>query len=242
MKARPGILPWRVLCASAFLALLLVFSQYDRHARAQARLPVDLLLVLSIDCSYSVDKTEFDLQAQGTAWAFTHPDIKDAIQRGPYKRIAVSVVQWAGADKQHIAVPWRVVSTGEEADALAQEISSMPRVLAHGSTSIAGMLHFGRTMLLEAPFAPLRLTLDIAADGRNNTGGNMRPLRDAVVNEGITVNGLAILNEVPTLNYYFQREVIGGVGSFVIVAKNYDNFQQAIYRKLLREIIGPGIT
>ncbi|MGI9370999.1 MAG: DUF1194 domain-containing protein [Hyphomicrobiales bacterium] len=242
MQKRPTIRPWFALCASALILLIALLDQGERTARAQSRLPVDLLLVLSIDCSYSVDKMEFDLQAKGTAWAFTQPEVKDAIQRGPYKRIAVAVVQWAGADKQHVAVPWRVVASDADADALAQEIAYMPRFLAQGSTSIAGMMHYGRSMLLEAPFAPLRLTLDIAADGRNNTGGNMRPLRDALVNEGITVNGLAILNEVPTLNHYFQREIIGGVGSFVIVAKNYDNFQQAIYRKLLREIIGPGIT
>ena len=52
----------------------------------------------------------------------------------------------------------------------------------------------------------------------------------------MTVNGLAILNEVPDLSAYYAAEVIGGAGAFVEVARNYEDFAQALRRKLIREI------
>ena len=39
-------------------------------------------------------------------------------------------------------------------------------------------------------------------------------MRDRLVAEGITINGLTILNEWPTLDSYFENNVAGGVGLF----------------------------
>ena len=60
--------------------------------------------------------------------------------------------------------------------------------------------------------------------------------------DGITINGLTILNEWPTLDTYFESNVVGGTGHFVIPANDYEAYGEAIFRKLLREITGPGIT
>ncbi|MGI9482617.1 MAG: DUF1194 domain-containing protein [Hyphomicrobiales bacterium] len=211
-------------------------------ARAQERPSVDLALVLSIDCSYSVDSEEFALQTRGTAWALQQPDILKAIQSGRHKRIAIALVQWSGVANQTLALDWTLIESAEDAAAAAAKISSMPRYLAHGSTSINGMMKFAARVLGNAPVKASRQVIDISADGRNNAGGYTRPLRDALIAYGITLNGLAILNEIPTLKYYFQREVIGGLGSFVIAAESYEDFRIAIHRKLLREIIGPGVS
>ena len=63
-----------------------------------------------------------------------------------------------------------------------------------------------------------------------------------MVSQGITINALTILNEWPTLDSYFENNVVGGAGNFVMPANDYDDFAEAIYRKLLREITGPGIS
>ncbi len=42
---------------------------------AQSFRQVDLELILAVDCSYSVDTAEFDLQKIGLAEAFRHPAI-----------------------------------------------------------------------------------------------------------------------------------------------------------------------
>ena len=77
---------------------------------------------------------------------------------------------------------------------------------------------------------------DVSGDGRNNNGVKLRPVRDRIVADGITINGLVILNEDPTLDRYFESDVVGGVGSFVVRAEDYDDYVEAMRRKLLREI------
>lgn len=49
-------------------------------------------------------------------------------------------------------------------------------------------------------------------------------------------NGLPILTVEPDLDQYFRKNVIGGPGAFAISAKNYDQFAEAILRKLVTEI------
>src|SRR3954454_11157704 len=51
---------------------------------------------------------------------------------------------------------------------------------------------------------------------------------------GITINGLAIVNDAPYLEDYYRRNVVGGSGGFVMSASG-----KAIRRKLLREL-APG--
>ncbi len=89
---------------------------------------------------------------------------------------------------------------------------------------------------------PVRRVIDLSSDGRNNRGIRVTTARDEVVAEGITINALAILNEWPTLNYYFNQQVVGGPYHFTIVANDYSAYAEAIYRKLLKEITGPGIS
>ena len=60
--------------------------------------------------------------------------------------------------------------------------------------------------------------------------------------QGYTINGLTIRSEHPALDTYFEREVVGGRGHFVISVDNYDSFASAIARKLLHEITGPGVS
>ena len=67
-------------------------------------------------------------------------------------------------------------------------------------------------------------------------------MRDELVSQGVIINGLVIRNEWPTLDKYFEQEVVGGEGHFVVITESYDDYASAIYRKLLREITGPGVT
>ncbi len=201
-----------------------------------------MALVLAIDCSYSVDRSEFDLQREGLAGAFRHPAVLAAIRSGPNKRIAVSVLQWSQTDMQALAIPWRVLSDRASLDAFATELVAVPRQVLGGATSISAALVTSRNMLDELPYDTLRRTVDIVSDGINNRGGDPRPVRDALAASGITINGLAIRTEIFDLDMYFQRQIIAGPGSFVIPAEEYAYFAPAILRKLLREIRGPGLA
>ncbi len=216
---------------------ILLLSSYAVIAQQR----VDLNIVLAIDCSYSVDHEEFDLQVHGTAKAFTDQQIIEAITQGTHGKIAITVVQWAGEANQVVTVPWTVVASKVDAYKLAIAIKSQPRRISEGSTSMTAMLKKAGAMLLSAPNQSQRMVVDIASDGENNGGGRVRNARDAIVANGITINGLSILNEVSYLNFYFEQRVIGGKGAFVQIANTYADFSKAIRQKLLREILGGGI-
>jgi hypothetical protein len=56
------------------------------------------------------------------------------------------------------------------------------------------------------------------------------------VGRGVVINGLAIENEVADLADYYRGNVQSGPGSFVMAVKTYEDFGEAMRRKLLREI------
>jgi hypothetical protein len=221
--------------------LAALYLRYGTPARAQTA-DVDLALVLAIDCSFSVDTTEFRLQMQGLGQALRRKEIHDAIAQGTTGRIAVSVFQWSDDRSQLIVVPWTIIDGSASANALADKLETMPRKLAEGGTSISSAMRFAAAMLEAAPMRSERLVMDISSDGRNNIGISTDRVRNDIVNRGITINGLVIINEWPTLDRYFEQQVVGGPAHFVIVANDYPAYAEAIYRKLLREITGPGVS
>jgi len=83
-----------------------------------------------------------------------------------------------------------------------------------------------------------RRVIDISGDGSNNDGRDVGAARDDAVAAGITVNGLPIIEVEPGLEDYYRRNVIGGVGAFVVVARDIDAFANAVLRKLLVEVAG----
>lgn len=209
---------------------------------AQTSYPVDLELVLAIDCSYSVDTREFALQKTGLAEAFRHPAVVAAIQAGERGAIGVTVVQWSGAATQSTVVPWMLIADAASAADLAVRIESTRRMTQEGATSISAMVAYGIASIEANNLAGTRRVIDISADGRNNTGRKVRAVAPLAALSGVTVNGLAILNEVPTLGFYFERYVIAGAGAFAMEANDYRHYATAILRKLIREIGNPAVS
>ena len=60
-----------------------------------------------------------------------------AIESGPRRRIAVTLVQWAGVGEQRVVVPWTLVANDGSAEKFALMLSQTPRVVGPGSTSIS---------------------------------------------------------------------------------------------------------
>ncbi len=244
LKLRPGISilrrPGRWLIAA--VAALAVVVNPAEMAKSQSGADVDLALVLAVDSSYSVDTVEFRLQMDGIAAAFRDPKVMNAIAKGPIGKIAVTLFQWSSDQSQKIAVPWMVVGNADAAMSFATRVAAAPRLTADGGTSISAAVQFGADLISIVPARPLRRVIDVSADGGNNNGIRPEVARDNAVSLGITVNGLAIINEVPYLDKYFQRYVTGGAGTFVIVANDYAAYRDAILRKLVLEILGPTVS
>jgi len=218
-----------------WVIFLAAFASEVGPVRGQ-ELPVDLELILAVDCSYSVDAAEFRLQLDGLAEAFRRPETIEAILGGPEQRIAVTVIEWSGANSQVTVVPWTLIGDRGQAEALARRIEQAPRLTADGATSISGAILNGIERFKNNGYSALRRVIDVSTDGRNNTGPVMPIARAAANRAGVTVNGLTILTEHPTLHFYFEQRVIVGPGAFVEIANDYRAYNEAIQRKLLREI------
>jgi hypothetical protein len=137
---------------------------------------------------------------------------------------------------QQQTVDWTVISDGETARAFAAQVEAAPRQIAGGGTSISGAIDYGVRLLERSGVDARRRVIDISGDGSNNMGRLAIYARDDAVARGITINGLAILNDEPLLDIYYQRFVTGGSGSFVMAAADFDTFAAAILAKLIREI------
>lgn len=201
-----------------------------------AEQPVDLELVLAVDVSRSIDAYEFELQRAGYVEAFRDPRVIGAIRSGGLGAIAVTLVQWSGALLQHQAVGWFVVSDTESGFIFAELIANSGRLLFGGGTSVSGAVDYSSRLFERNDFEGLRRVIDISGDGVNNNGRLPDFARDAAVAQGITINGLAILNEEPLLDTYYRDHVIGGPGAFILTATSFETFATAIIQKLIREI------
>ena len=198
---------------------------------------VDLKLVLAIDASNSVTDDRFDLQKQGYVAAFRNPQVIKAIMSGAEQSIAVTMMQWTGPFSTVQVVPWMLVKDAGSADRLADAINHSERELYGGSgTSISGAIDQAIVLLSQSPYQAQRRTIDISGDGPNSSGRPVTRARDEAVAQGIGINGLPILSIDRRLDNYYYSYVIGGPGAFMIPATNYENFAEAIVKKLILEI------
>ena len=130
---------------------------------------------------------------------------------------------------------------------MAARLLEAPRSFAD-RTSISAAIDFAVADLKRAPYFAERQTIDVSGDGTNNAGRDVTLARDAAVARGININGLVILSETPLpwnpehthppggLEKYYRTHVIGGPGSFVMVAKDFESFGDAIVKKMIAEV------
>ncbi len=224
----------RAIVAALAGALLILTAA---RAVAQER-PVDLELVLAVDASASVSDAEFDLQVGGLAEAFRHRSVAQAIRAAGDFGLAVALVQWADYRQHALSVDWAVLRDAASARQFAEQVEGVWRSMS-GNTGIGGAIEFAILQLEGNGYAGRRRVIDVSGDGRSNQGSAAWLVRDLAVARGITVNGLAILNEDPTLDRYYLTNVIGGPGAFVMTANDYVAYRLAILTKLVTEISGP---
>jgi hypothetical protein len=133
-------------------------------------------------------------------------------------------------------VPWTLLKDAASAKAFGDAIGSSQRELFGGGTSISGAIDQSLQMLSDSPYRSQRRTIDISGDGTNNSGRSIINARDEAVARGVSINGLPILAIDPYLDRYYYDNVIGGPGAFMIPAANYENFADAVVKKLILEI------
>lgn len=232
--------------AAAAIAILCALGVGLRPQPAHAE-AVDMLLVLAADVSRSIDDGEFELQRKGYATAMTDPRVLRAIVGGNHHAIAVTFIEWAGASEQKVVVDWSIIRDEEGAGGVAAAMLAAPRSFI-GRTSISAAIDFAMKRFAAAPATAEKRIIDISGDGNSNAGRAVTEARDDAVAQGVTINGLAIINDAAGPGYafhthppgglpkYYEDNVIGGSGAFVLQVVNFETFSEAITRKLLAEI------
>ncbi|MEO4000050.1 DUF1194 domain-containing protein [Mesorhizobium sp. CAU 1732] len=231
--------PLLALHAGLILAIATVAPQ-----SASAEI-VDVELILAVDVSLSMSPDELAIQRDGYAAALTHVQVINAIRDGAHGKISITYVEWAGATVQHVVVPWTIISNLDEARGFAEKLTLHPPKSAR-RTSIAGALAFAGDLFAESPNRGLKRVIDISGDGPNNQGGNVSDARDALTEQGITINGLPLMTnggfssayDVANLDIYYRDCVIGGPGAFMIPVNEWTQFPEAVRRKLVLELAG----
>lgn len=226
-----------------FVVLQLVIAQ---RVTAQQPVEVDVELALMVDVSRSMSPAEIEIQKRGYAEALTSDAVMEAIRSGMLGRIAITYVEWAGSFSRRTVVDWRLLETPEDAERIANAI-----MFAHSPsmrhTSISGAIESAHRSIDGNGFRGLRRVIDVSGDGPNNEGLPVTQARDAAVAAGMVINGLPLMTRegligqrwhLDDLDEYFRACVIGGPGSFVIPVLDWEEFAQAVRRKLVLEIAG----
>jgi len=215
----------------------------DGALRVAETTDVDVELALAVDVSYSMDPDEQALQREGYVSALKSSEFLDALKHGTHGRVALTYIEWAGVTDQKILLPWRLIDSAASAAAVADDIARVPYRRAY-RTSISGALTFAAAQFEISGYRGIRRVIDVSGDGANNQGPPVVALRDKVVANGITINGLPIMLKAPqpgsididNLDIYYEDCVIGGRGAFVIPIREPEQFKEATRTKLVLEI------
>jgi hypothetical protein len=229
------------------IALGLLLAAVLLAPAARSAEQVDLLLVLAADVSRSVDAEKFKLQREGYAAAFSDPRVIQAMTSGSRGATAAVFIEWAGIGERNVVVDWALIKDPDSARRFGDSLLEAPRSFA-GRTSISTGIDFAMEQFARAPYMAERRIIDLSGDGTHNSGRDVRMARDEAVAQGVTINALVILSEVPLpsfpqhthppegLEAYFRENVIGGDGAFTTVAGSFQSFGRAIINKLVTEV------
>lgn len=191
----------------------------------------DLALIFAVDVSGSVDTKEYRIQMDGLAAGLRDPVVSEALVRA---RAQLMLLQWTGASRQDVSIPWQEIRDFEDVEAMAQAIEALPRPWRNFSTAIGEALSVAASQ-----FAPVsecrRKVIDLSGDGPSNEGPSPPSAKPQLSALGVTVNALAIEESEPDLTAYFYENVIHGEGAFVITASGFEDYPDRIRRKLMRE-------
>ncbi len=222
----------------ALVALALLHTPFSARAT-----DCHAALVLALDLSDSVDAHEADLQRKGLASALRDEAVRAAIMPRAGLGVALMVFEWNNPSMQRIIAPWRLLSTDAAIDEFASQLETDLRPRINGQTGIGAAIRFAVRAFADAPTCERRL-IDVSGDGPGNTGVPPQQVRQSGELADLTINGLVIRN--PGLDSaqppgrdplpYYQKNVKWGPGAFVIVVDSYDDYADAIRRKLLREL------
>lgn len=226
----------RFVCGlGAKFALMVMFSLCALPAHA---IECRLALLLAIDVSSSVDKTEDQLQRGGLVAALTAPEVTAAFFASDTP-VALAIYEWSGRYNQEIILDWILINSPAKLLGAAEVVAASTRSHNDFPTAMGYALGYGAGMFERAPNC-LHQTLDMAGDGQNNEGFPPSSAYSAFPFNGVTVNGLVVnaadFEAETELIPFYLNEVIRGPGAFIEIAQGFEDYERAMRRKLKREL------
>ncbi len=193
-------------------------------------------LVLALDVSTSVDDREDRLQRDGLANALVAPEVAEAILGGR-EPVALHAFEWSGQYAQATLLDWALISTPEDLARAAETIQGSVRGAGDHPTALGAALLRAALAFENAPPCDFR-KIDVSGDGANNHAFPPGSAYRALDFSGITVNGLVIGgdNDTAAVVEHYRSEVLRGPGAFLEIADNFEDFERAMRRKLVREL------
>lgn len=203
-------------------------------------------LVLGMDVSGSVNDQEYWLQREGLAAALMSPKVQAALFEIPEAPVRLMVFEWSGGTYQRPLTNWIEINGPKDISDFVAQLRNAPKQKRPYSTALGNAMQFG-VASLQSHAECWRRTLDISGDGKANEGNLPYGLFRGEDLGDIVINGLVIGSDdgqsKPLATYatdqlatYFESNVIRGRDAFVEKAMGFDDFQNAMERKLLREL------
>jgi hypothetical protein len=240
------------------------FAESANGSTADAAAVVDTALIVAVDVSQSVDEERYRLQMEGIAQALEDPGVISAIANGPNGGILFTMIAWADSANQ--VLDWHRITSKEDAAAVADKVRALPHNGGEFTCMARLLRSLALKFIPAIPAKAQRIVVDVSGDGVDNCSDRdvLHEERDRVIALSATINGLPIivpgendivgsgayrapgfgLRELPqqpdkeatTLDRWFADHVIGGQGSFLMVAQGYDDFGRALRQKFVTEI------
>ncbi len=204
-----------------------------------------LALALALDVSGSVNAEEYRLQMSGLADALADPDVEAALFAIPEAPVALAVYEWSSSRYQRLVQDWTLIEDRAVLQQIRSRLSGWRREPAPEATGLGAAMEYGKALLDRAPSCWTQ-TLDVSGDGKNNDWPDPSMLQQTGAIAGLRINGLVVAKDAAKggtsrvdaseLSAYFRARVIQGPDAFVEVALGFEDYADAMRRKLLREL------
>ena len=212
---------------------------------------VDIALVLAVDVSSSIETSERRFQREAYAQALQDPHVAQMALGGRTGSVAIAYMEWSGRSYQRVHVPMRVMSSAQELSSFAQAILSIEDdpsdSMYFQATAVGDALLAAEVAMSALDVSARDYVIDISGDGVWNDGSAVQTARAHVLSQGLTVNGLPIeltatpqhrqdLTTIETVSQFYADCVIGGPGSFHLVARGFQDVRETLIMKLMLEM------
>ena len=205
-------------------------------------------IITAVDVSLSVTSAGENLEYQGLALGVADDGFLALVEQAGGASLAVFT--WSSNAVFGTALPWTVIRSPGDADAVAAILMAAPRMPRNeygqrytgqdsqgGMTNTSAALDYALTLALSAPFRGARTIINIMTDSRPTEGPAPLAQRAAAEARGITVNAVVFSPQDAEVPAWFRSNVITGPGAFVVTISSPTHLPEVLRRKFLQDMI-----